>query len=155
MVPPSSPDSNYRMAHETLLSAIQARAVHRIRGELSPEQAAREYGSQIEGCPIDLAILSLGPDAHIAGLFPSSSAIVAGAPCVAVSRPDGMSGVTLTPPILTASSKIFLIATGTAKANAVTRVRHGNEAVEDCPGRIFADHSYTTLLVDDAAANKL
>jgi 6-phosphogluconolactonase len=154
-VPPDSPDSNYHMASEKLLQRVDARAVHRIRGELSPEDAAREYGRQIEGRQIAVTILGLGADAHVAALFPNSSALATDRACVAVHRPDGMYGITLSRSVLTRSAKVFLIVTGAAKATAVARVFKGTEPPGKCPGRIFAEHADTTMLLDDDAAAAL
>ncbi|MBI5031336.1 MAG: 6-phosphogluconolactonase [Chloroflexi bacterium] len=49
-VPPDHRDSNYRMANEALLArvAIPAQNVHRIRAELLPEEAAREYEQTVQ-----------------------------------------------------------------------------------------------------------
>src|SRR5438874_6208591 len=49
-VPPDHPDSNYRMATEELLSKVPLRPahIHRMRGEIDPEQAAKEYGSMLK-----------------------------------------------------------------------------------------------------------
>jgi 6-phosphogluconolactonase len=154
-VPADSPDSNFYMAREKLLQRVDARAVHRIRGELSPERGAREYGRQIKGRPIAVTILGLGADAHVAALFPNSSALATDLACVAVHRPDGMNGITLSPPVLTRSAKVFLIVTGAAKATAVARVFQGTEPPGRCPGRIFAAHADTTMLLDDDAAAAL
>src|ERR1700751_5257735 len=46
-VPPEDAQSNYRMALETFLSKvpIPEANVHRMRGEIDPPQAAREYAS--------------------------------------------------------------------------------------------------------------
>src|SRR5947208_1819883 len=49
-VPPDHPDSNYRMAREALLSKvpIPPENIHRMRGEIDPEQAAKEYGQLLK-----------------------------------------------------------------------------------------------------------
>src|SRR5881227_2056397 len=67
-VPPDHPDSNYRMAHEAMLSKlpIPEPNIHRMRGELPPEQAATEYGQLLkdkfgDGGP-DMVLLGMGDD---------------------------------------------------------------------------------------------
>src|ERR1043166_8889802 len=49
-VPLDHPDSNYRMARETLLSKVPIPGdnIFRMRGEIEPEQAAKEYGQMLK-----------------------------------------------------------------------------------------------------------
>jgi 6-phosphogluconolactonase len=156
-VAPDHEASNYRMATETLLASARPRAVHRMRGEDPPEDAAREYASEIapfvaEG--IDLAVLGMGADCHICALFPGSPAIGSNEMCAAVDRPDGMKGITLTPVALRACKQIIVIVTGDAKAEAVRRAVKGTEDPNDCPARVLAGLN-TTFLVDEPAGSLL
>jgi 6-phosphogluconolactonase len=156
-VSPDHDDSNYRMATDTLLSSARPRAVHRMRGEDPPDEAARAYATEIapfvaEG--IDLAVLGMGADCHVCGLFPGSPALVATDMCAAVDRPDGMKGITLTPVALRACKQILVIATGEAKAEAVRRAVKGDEDPSACPARVLAGLP-TTFLLDEPAASLL
>jgi 6-phosphogluconolactonase len=128
-VGPDDPESNYRMAAETLLAGGGGPNVHRIEGERGPEDAAAAYAAELErrlprddGVPIlDLAMQGLGPDGHTASLFPGNPAVEATGTCVAVHDapkppPDR---ITLTVPVLRAARSIAFLATGAEKAEAV------------------------------------
>ena len=78
-VPPDHEQSNYRLADECLIRPAKIRNVHRIPAELTPEQAAKRYTTDIrehfqvnegELPHLDVVHLGIGPDAHTASLFP-------------------------------------------------------------------------------------
>jgi len=85
-VPPNDAESNYHLATENLIgpARIPAAQVHRIHGELRPEDAAKGYVEEIrnffgledgEQPHFDVVHCGMGPDAHTASLFPGESAI--------------------------------------------------------------------------------
>jgi 6-phosphogluconolactonase len=153
-VPPDDDASNFRMATETFLSRANAR-VHRMRGELEPEEAAAGYHQEIEPFVqrgLDLMLLGMGADCHIGALFPGTPALDEARLCAAVERPDGLDGLTLTPPAIVSAGKILLLVTGGAKADAVRRVIRSNDDVSVCPARLLANHPDVTFLLDEPAA---
>ena len=158
-VPPDDPASNFKMATDLLLGRARPAGLHRMRGEDEPEAAAAKYHDAIAG-PVadglDLLLLGMGADAHIGAMFPGSPALSeTDRFCRAVDRPDGMKGLTLTPPAMLSAKKVLLLVTGEAKAATVQRVVEGTEETAQCPARLLADHPDVTFLLDQAAGSKL
>jgi 6-phosphogluconolactonase len=126
-----SPDdelSNYRLANEALFERLGdvRPAVHRMRGELGPTAAAAEYERQLvdAGPPrFDLLLLGLGPDAHIASLFPDQeslrerSRLVVGVEQAA--HEPFVPRVSMTLKALTLGQSIVFLVAGESKAEAV------------------------------------
>jgi 6-phosphogluconolactonase len=129
-VPPDNELSNYRLAKETLLDRIETppAEVHRIRGELAPEEAARELDAALVGVQLDLLLLGLGPDGHIASLFPGTPQLEV-VDRRATSGPAGLEPfvdrVTMTLPTIQAAAQIVFIVRGAAKADAVAAAFEG------------------------------
>ena len=114
--PPGDPESNYRMAHESLISRVDIPAgnVHRMRGEDEPDAAAAAYSREIGGLSLDLAVLGLGPDGHTASLFPESPALEVrdrAAVAVTASKPPPRR-ITLTFPVFERAASILILAPG-------------------------------------------
>ncbi len=104
-VPPDDERSNYRLVRESLLDRLDRKPAieHRVRGELSPEEAADAYDHELRGVVFDLALLGIGPDGHTASLFPNDPALdELQRRAAAVPRPD-VDRVTATIPQLNAS----------------------------------------------------
>ena len=137
-VPPGDPGSNYLLASETLIShvPIPSGNVHRVRGELEPERAARAYERALQDffcgphTRFDLVLLGLGEDGHTASLFPGSPVLaeterlVAVASAVYQDRPAQR--VTLTLPAINSARQILFLVTGRAKAAVVQSIVEGS-----------------------------
>jgi 6-phosphogluconolactonase len=128
-------------------------AVHRIRGELEPEEAARLYDEELRDVTLDLVLLGLGLDGHTASLFPNGQALGEEERlAIAVERPD-VARVTLTPPPLRAAGHVVFLVVGEDKADAVRRA-FGEPPDAATPASLIRGRR-TTAILDRAAAAKL
>lgn len=165
-VPPDDPDSNYRMTREALLdhAPLRPEQIHRMEGELDPEEAAARYESglrnafRLEGAetPVfDIVQLGMGPDGHTASLFPHSAAIhELGRLCVAnhVNNKDAWR-ITLTWPVINHAREVFFLIGGSDKAAILKEVLSGPRNVEQLPSQLIRPASgILTLILDKAAA---
>jgi 6-phosphogluconolactonase len=122
--------SNYAMVARTGLLDRPLGGVHRMPGELPPEQGAETYESEIralypdQALPrFDLILLGLGNDGHIASLFEESPGLTDRKHWVIVSEPyEGTRRLTLTLPVLAAARSLIFLVSGEAKAEAVRQV---------------------------------
>ena len=131
-VPPDDPQSNFRMANETLLSRIDVAEgnIHRMKGEADPESAAREYEAEIKSVlgdsPFDLILLGMGEDGHTASLFPGSEALDSHKLVEAVWVPKlNAHRLTMTPHAVHTAEQIMVLVTGENKAEALKQVIEG------------------------------
>ena len=144
---PDHPDSNYRMAREALLDQVAPASVHRIPGELGPDEGAAEYSRIVaQLAPLDLVILGVGEDGHTASLFPGDAALNAKGWAVGVrsSPKPPPERVTLTLPALRGARRVIVLATGAGKAQAVAMAKR-----QEVPSGMIAGARW---LLDRAAA---
>jgi 6-phosphogluconolactonase len=124
-VPPEHPDSNYRMAKESLLSRvpIPSSQVYRPAAEAPDRDAAARAYEALLPAAFDLIILGIGEDGHTASLFPGSDALLETERlCVPVIGPKPPPArVTFTPPVLERAHLLLMLAVGAGKAEAVAR----------------------------------
>ncbi|HEY1292986.1 MAG TPA: 6-phosphogluconolactonase [Chloroflexota bacterium] len=165
-VPPDDPQSNYHMAQETLLSRvpIPPAQVHRMRGELPPEEAAADYTGQLEAFfedeppRLDVIVLGMGDNGHTASLFPGLTAVHEQQRwVVAENVPEvGMWRITLTPVVLNLGHQVLFLVAGEAKASMLREVLEGAYAPDERPAQIVRPAPGEVIwLVDAAAAAKL
>jgi 6-phosphogluconolactonase len=176
-IPPDQEGSNYKQADDAFLSKvpIPAENIHRIRGELPPEQAAEDYTRQLREfveqekpdrssedlsglCPhFDLVLLGMGSDGHTASLFPGPiTDRERTTPTLSVTahyqdRPANR--VSLTPLVFNAAQNVFFLVTGAGKAETLEAVLNGPDDPERLPAqRIQPTEGQVTWFVDQEAA---
>jgi 6-phosphogluconolactonase len=156
-VPPDDERSNYRLAKETLLGALERPPdVHRILGELEPDEAARRLDRELDGVTLDLALLGLGPDGHTASLFPSAPALRERDRHAVPAEPGlqpFVPRVTMTIPFLSQARLVVFLVTGEDKADAVARAFAGTPG-EETPASLVRG-ARTVVLLDPAASANL
>jgi|SRR5579864_371139 len=134
-VPPDNPDSNFRMASESLLSKvpIPEKNVHRIHAELDAEAAAAEYEQQLvdffhlrnhDWPRFDLIFLGMGEDGHTASLFPGSKALTETSRRVTANWVEKFQTfrITLTFPVLNHAAEVVFLVAGAGKAQILSQV---------------------------------
>jgi 6-phosphogluconolactonase len=159
-VPPDDERSNFRLAQEKLIARLDGRPgrVHRIRGEDEPAAAAAAYDAELRGTTLDLLLLGLGPDGHVASLFPHAPGLGESRRLVIHAEPQldpYVERVTLTPPALRSARRVLFLVTGEQKAEAVAGAFAGppDPAV---PGSLIrAKRGETLAILDREAASRL
>ena len=165
-VPPDSDESNYRMAHETLLGplGINAKQVHRWRTELPDiDDAARSYEADLRNYldrskrGLDLVLLGLGDDAHTASLFPHSPALREKERLAVVNPVEKLHAdrLTMTFPAINSAVNIMFLVSGKGKSEAVASVLEAEHNPDQYPAQsVQPDNGRLYWLVDkDAAAD--
>jgi 6-phosphogluconolactonase len=170
LVPPSSPESNYRMANEAMLSKVPVPAenIHRIPAELpDPEVAARRYEEELrrvfqldpQGKPrFDLVILGMGVEGHTASLFPGSEWIHENTRLVVAAWVEKLKAfrITLTPAVFNQAACVMFLISGAEKAETLKQILEGPSRPELFPVQAIRPVDGSVLwLVDGAAASKL
>jgi 6-phosphogluconolactonase len=168
-VPPDDPESNYRMARETLLDhvPVMPEQVFRMEGERDPQSAAMTYALRIADTfslsagavpRFDLILLGMGPDGHTASLFPHTAALrELDTPATAnhVTKLDTWR-LTLTYPVLDGAANAIFLVGGADKAHAVAQVIEGPFNPDEYPAQgVLLANGTLTFLLDTAAAGEL
>lgn len=159
-VPPDDERSNYGMARETLIRHLEGRprTVHRIKGEISPAQAADEYDQTLANASLDFVLLGVGPDSHLASLFPGSPQLKVRdrrATHGPASLEPLVHRVTMTLPTLRSAARIVFLVAGEEKAAAV-KASFADDVSPDVPTSLIRLAQVPIeVYLDQAAASNL
>jgi 6-phosphogluconolactonase len=167
-VPVDDPGSSYGQAQETLLKYVNIPEdhIHRMKGELPPPSASKEYAQtlklfaedKLDFPRFDLVYLGMGEDGHTASLFPSSPVDVTEPtlPVTANYQDRPANRVTLTQLVFNEARMVAFMATGYKKANTLAEVLSDRYNPELFPAqRIDPKNGQLIWLVDEEAASKL
>jgi 6-phosphogluconolactonase len=154
------------MAFEALLArlSLPSQKIHRIQGEIPPEEAAAAYECAIaeffgeENRPprFDLILLGMGEDGHTASLFPGSPALDETKRWVVAvehNQPPAplLSRVTMTFPLINAARGVAVIVSGASKAGAVRQVLSEGETPKLPVQRVNPEEGDLVWMLDEAA----
>jgi 6-phosphogluconolactonase len=172
-VPPTDPESNYRMVNESLLTriAIPAENVFRVPAE-NPDAnaAASEYEAQLrrffelrsgdrpgEFPRFDLILLGMGPDGHTASLFPDSAGLEEQSRLVIANWVAKFNShrITFTFPVLNRAAEVMFLASGPDKADMLHQVLEGKSTPPLPSQRVQPSDGKLLWMLDEAAAAKL
>jgi 6-phosphogluconolactonase len=157
-VPPSSSESNYRMAKEAILDPlrIDELRVTRWRTELGTSEAAAEYHDHLKrNGPLDLVLLGLGSDAHTASLFPNTDALSETERLAVANWVEKLGDfrLTMTFPAINRARHVMFLVAGREKAEAVRTVLEGEFRPDDDPAQMVQPETgELDWLLDRAAA---
>jgi 6-phosphogluconolactonase len=167
-VPPDFPESNFRMAKETLLSKLPIPADHifRMPGEMPDanqaaavyEQSLREFFRPAAGQvpQIDFILLGIGPEGHTASLFPDTKALEERQPIVVGNYVAVHSTwrITCTYPVLNNGANVMFLVDGVSKADIVRTALKDPSANLPCQG-VKPENGNLMWYLDQAAGAKL
>ncbi len=158
-VSPEDDNSNYGMAKRSLLDRLERApaGVHRIKGELGKEAAAAAYERELDDTRLDLLLLGVGPDGHVASLFPNAPTLRQRKkvlPAEAGLEPF-VDRVTLSLPALCSAAEVLFLFTGAAKADAAARAFAAQPSQDTPASLVRARDGRTVAILDRAAAAKL
>jgi 6-phosphogluconolactonase len=158
-VPPDDELSNFHLAKRTLLDGIDSapRAVHRIKGELGKKEAAADYERELGSTEFDLELLGIGPDGHVASLFPNAPTLREEKRVLPADPglEPFVDRVTLSLPALCSAREIVFALAGADKADAARRAFASEPGPETPASLVRARSGKTVAILDRAAAANL
>jgi 6-phosphogluconolactonase len=167
-VPPDDPDSNYRMADESLLSRVPLprENAFRIQAELPAEVAAEKYQGALrdffalkpgEWPRFDLVFLGIGEDGHTASLFPGTAALQEKTSLVAANRVERLNTtrITLSFPVLDHAAEVLFLVSGKGKAKIMKEILRPSDGQRYPAQMVHPENGRLLWMIDQDAAGLL
>ncbi len=162
-VPEGHADRNDQQARDSFLTRLKVpeEHIHSMPAhgcELSMADAANAYGDKLPRDPFDVVLLGVGPDGHVASLFPGFEQLheterrvveVFNSPKPPPER------ITMTFPTLNNADAVWFLVSGDGKAEAVARALGDDGTIDDTPATGVTGATETLWLLDEAAASRL
>jgi 6-phosphogluconolactonase len=165
-VAPDNSESNFGLAQKLLLGKIDIPPdnIHRIKGELKPDKAAKEYQQEmIDNIPLisnvpafDWTILGMGEDGHTASLFKTNDNFFTNnLTSVTVHPQSGQKRISLSKKTLCASKHITFMVTGGKKTKIINQILGKTIHVSNYPaGLIKSKEGITEWVIDEEAVKE-
>jgi 6-phosphogluconolactonase len=149
------------MANDALLSKVPLAKehIHRMRGEIEPEAAAKEYGELLKekfgDGGLDLVLLGMGDDGHTASLFPGTAALHEMKHRCVANHVEKLNTwrITMTAPFINRAAAVLILLAGKDKAARLHEVLEGPRDPDRLPIQMIQPEMGTlTWLLDAGAA---
>ncbi|WP_449061664.1 6-phosphogluconolactonase [Planomonospora algeriensis] len=171
-LPSGDPDRNETGARKALLDHVDVdpARVHVMRGPdsgMTAEEAADAYTEELRRAArpedhgpapsFDVLLLGMGPDSHVASLFPGMPALYDTRPAVAVhgSPKPPPTRISLTMPVIQGAREVWVVAAGADKAGAVRLALSDDSGPVQVPAAGARGRRRTLFLLDRASASKI
>lgn len=143
-VPSNHQDSNFKLITETL----NPKRFHFFNTSRPISTCLKQYESELPKSPFDLIILGIGPDGHIASLFPRSKALKEKKRLVAHTTTDQFTvhdRLTLTFPCIMKAKKLLVLLRGKEKEKTLNTLTNGKESLEEFPAKKLLTHPHLQI----------
>jgi 6-phosphogluconolactonase len=160
-VPAGDPESNYRMARESLLDLVPIPAgnIYPIDGALDPERSAITYAAILGGEPLDLIILGMGEDGHTASLFSTTPHLREESRSVIATRSPlpPLNRISLSLRTINTARRVVFLVLGEHKADRLAQVmdQHGRQDATLPAAMVNPENGTLQWFLDHAAAAQL
>ena len=145
-VPTNHPESNYRLVMDTLFrhGVPSGVRINRMKADDDDLEAAAGHYDTILPGTIDLLLLSVAEDGHIASLFPGSYALRETQrrviPIIGPHYPHQR--LTITPPVITSARRVFVLSFGEQKRAVYEQAQFDPYNIETIPARLVLDRTW-------------
>lgn len=138
MAPATSPESNYRQADELLFSKAKGIRAFSFDPSAGVHEYSRKFLEATQG-KLDIVVLGVGEDGHVASLFPASKAIKYREPgyvYVGNSPKPPRQRISLSSQAIGAAAMAVLLFASDSKRNAFKKFKSDSEIPATCPAKI-------------------